>query len=74
MLSPFVCCRKRRPDLQLQQQLQMTDPIQVHQPKGDFNTIYQCVMVIMTYEQVEALILIKETFVSETNNEDSYLW
>ena len=31
-------------------------------------------MVIMTYEQVEALILIKETFVSETNNEDSYLW
>ena len=62
------------PDLQLKQQVQMTHPIQVHQPKGDFNTIYQCVMVIMTYEQVEALILIKETFVSETNNEDSYLW
>lgn len=53
MLSPFVCCRKRRPDLQLMQQVQMVHPIQVHQPKGDFSTFYQCLMAIMTYEQVE---------------------
>ena len=53
MLSPFVCCRKRRPDLQLKKQVQMHHPIQVHLAKGDFSTFYQCLMAIMTYEQVE---------------------